>query len=215
MAVGVTVSLDELSRLAQQLNNGPARLANAATQAVTRAVRRAEGRAVWRLSAPRKSEGRAQRRTGRAAGSVGSRVATTVGSGNHLEVVGALGMFKSSGTPLYFEVLEKGHGGIRPVRAKVLAIPIGEALTPAGVPRFTPRGAAEFYEHTFWKRSKRGNLTLFGERGGELTPLFLGLRSIKPWPGIGYLRKSAEEQVEPMRKELEDWFVRSFIKERG
>jgi hypothetical protein len=217
MALGLTVDLSELQRLSAQLNNGAARMAAAAGQVMARAVKRAERRAVWRLTAPGKGhvEGRAHRRTGRAAGSVGSRIATASGAGGHLEVVGTLGMFKSGESADYFRVLEEGHGGIRPTRAKVLTIPLEAALTPAGVPRFTARGAAEFYEHTFWHRSKAGKLILFGESGGELTPLFVGVASVGPWKGIGYLSKSAEEQVEPMRAELNDWFARSFIKDRG
>jgi hypothetical protein len=71
---------------------------------------------------------------------------------------------------------------IRPVRAKWLTIPLPAAMTKAGV----PRGAAQsgMWGETFFARSKKGNLILFGKRvaqkgahageaRGDVVPLFV------------------------------------------
>jgi hypothetical protein len=219
MAFGITIDLKQLDELASTIRSGPQRLQRAAVTAMTRAMQRAERRAVFRTTAPggytRHVPDRIHRRTARLSGSIGSRVAATGGA-----IVGALGTFKEAVTPVYFQSQESGHGVILPTGGrKVLTIPLKAALTATGVPRFTARGAAEFYPGgTFWRRSKRGKkrLVLFGVDGsGKLTPLFAGVPSVAATTGIGFIRKSVEEQVEPLRADLTDWFARAFFKDRN
>jgi len=75
-------------------------------------------------------------------------------------------------------VLEDGKV-IRAKRAKVLTIPLRAAQTGTGRSRGTARQVGAGYDSTFWKRSKKGNLILFGVRGKRLTPLFVGKKSVR------------------------------------
>lgn len=70
----------------------------------------------------------------------------------------------------YLPFLYRG-GTIRPKNAKMLAIPIGPALTPAGVPRYaSPRDVVGLFAF----RSRAGNLLLAKREGaGKLTPYFV------------------------------------------
>ena len=66
---------------------------------------------------------------------------------------------------------------IVPRRAKVLTIPLDAAKTAAGVPRWSAREAP--FEDTFWRRTRAGNLILFGKNRGEpIVPLFLGVAQV-------------------------------------
>ena len=71
----------------------------------------------------------------------------------------------------YARIHEFG-GVIRPKRSKHLTIPINEALTPAGVPRYTARqliaspGVGGFSSTFFAKK------TIFGVRSGRAIPVF-------------------------------------------
>jgi hypothetical protein len=69
---------------------------------------------------------------------------------------------------------------ITPKRAKVLAIPILEALTPAGVPRYSsPRNI----KGGFWRKGQSGErLYFYGPKGVTGGPLFLGLKRAKVKP---------------------------------
>ncbi|MEA3367986.1 MAG: hypothetical protein U9R68_07720 [Planctomycetota bacterium] len=85
---------------------------------------------------------------------------------------------------------------IRPKRAKFLAIPIGENLTSAGVPRFdSPRDVPD----GFFFRSKAGQL-LFGHRKGKTSrarvrPLFV-LKKEVTVHGTGALLDGVEESLD-------------------
>ena len=77
---------------------------------------------------------------------------------------------------------------IRPKKRKYLTIPLDAALTPTG----TLRGSAQsgVWGETFFQRSKRGNLILFGKRvaqrgaragqaRGKIVPLFLLVKKVE------------------------------------
>jgi len=96
--------------------------------------------------------------------------------GNHLRnIEGAVGA-----TAKYAARHEKGSpGGQRPPGARTAhaAIPLRAAMTPSGVPRIKPREVP----HSYFIRSKRGQLLLMGDVGGVSTPMFLLVR----WENIG------------------------------
>jgi len=82
------------------------------------------------------------------------------------------------GSPVrHIGVLEDG-ATIKPVTKKVLTIPLPAARTKAGKSRGGARQVGARYEASFWKKSKRGNLILFGKQGRRLTPLFLGIKRV-------------------------------------
>lgn len=71
---------------------------------------------------------------------------------------------------------------IRPVRAKMLAIPLPAALKPSGVPKGAPRTGP--WGDTFIAKTRSGNLMIFGKKAyskgarqgqthGKIVPLFL------------------------------------------
>jgi hypothetical protein len=77
---------------------------------------------------------------------------------------------------------------IRPVTAKYLTIPLPDAVTRAGVLRGSARSG--MWGETFFARSKKGNLILFGKRiamkgkhtgeaRGNIVPLFLLVKQVK------------------------------------
>ncbi len=77
---------------------------------------------------------------------------------------------------------------IRAKTGKFLAIPMDAAKTPAGVARGAPRSGV--WGETFFRRTDKGNLILFGKRvaqkgahagqtRGGITPLFLMVKQVK------------------------------------
>lgn len=76
------------------------------------------------------------------------------------------GMLAGQGLP--YGPLQEFGGTIVPVNGTYLTIPIGEALTPAGVPRFSALEAEDAGYSTFIK----GRI-IFGVKDGTLYPLFL------------------------------------------
>ena len=103
-----------------------------------------------------------------------------------------LGILTQNETLVYGPLQEFG-GTVRPVRAKKLTIPTEFAKTPAGVPRFTARGAQSEYD-TFIATSKAGNLLIFGRPhgGGDTVPLFV-LVDQATVPAAHYLGSTVEE----------------------
>jgi hypothetical protein len=132
-----------------------------------------------------------KRRTGNLAKSLGWRVDKDQ-NGNWEGIIGSGATLKTN-RMIYANILETG-GVIRPVTAKMLAIPIGEALTPAGVARFKPREITSQggYEKSFIRRSKSGNLLLFGARGKSITPLFV-LKDSVTIPEFRYMAITVEQ----------------------
>lgn len=98
-----------------------------------------------------------------------------------------------TGTPTpYARTIEHGTeglpgGAITPRLSKVLTIPLDAAKTASGKPRGTAREVGAKYEDTFWARTGRGNLILFGvevrirqgRRDDRITALFLGVESVE------------------------------------
>lgn len=120
-------------------------------------------------------------RSGHLRNSIGSYV-----FGRQDEIVGRVGSGVRTGQPVkYANILEKG-GIIKPVRAKMLAIPIGTALTPAGVPRFTPN---DLRGESFIARSRNNNLIIFRKSGKNILPMFVLKKQVKI-PAFYYLSKS-------------------------
>jgi len=103
----------------------------------------------------------------------------------------------SVGTPSPAAPTHEAGAVIRPRRARLLTIPLDAAQTGAGVARFTARGAARQFDATFWQRSRAGNLILFGKRGDQLVPLFLGLRKVTI-PQRSFMEPALEREREGM-----------------
>lgn len=86
------------------------------------------------------------------------------------------------GGGLPYPPIHEYGGTIRPVNAQMLAIPIGEALTGAGVARFGPRDIeAAGYDSSFVVKaeySHGGQAIIYGKRGGEIVPLFVLVSSV-------------------------------------
>jgi phage gpG-like protein len=130
-----------------------------------------------------------KRRTGNLAKSMGWRIDKVneipegiIGSGASLNI----------NRMVYANIHETG-GVITPKRAKMLAIPIGRALTRAGVARFKPREITSAgYDNSFIRRTNSGNLILFGTKGSKLIPLFVLKDSVKI-PARRYMSITAEE----------------------
>lgn len=81
-------------------------------------------------------------------------------------------------------------GAIKPKRGRFLTVPLPEALTPAGRPRFEPRLVRR--EGRFY--TSEGDLTriskgvIFAERGGKWRPIYV-LKSRVKFPGrLGFIK---------------------------
>lgn len=81
------------------------------------------------------------------------------------------GLLVGQGLP--YAPLQEFGGTIFPTKGTYLTIPIGEALTPSGVPRFTALEAEDAGYSTFIK----GRI-IFGVKDGVLYPLFLLVTSV-------------------------------------
>lgn len=101
------------------------------------------------------------------------------------------GMVASQGLP-YGPAQEFG-ATIFPVNAQFLTIPLDEALTAAGVPRFSAREA----EDAGYKTFIRGRI-IYGLKDGILYPLFLLVSSvtIPARPFVGPVLKANQSYVE-------------------
>lgn len=81
------------------------------------------------------------------------------------------GLLVGQGLP--YAPMQEFGGTIVPVRAQFLTIPIGEALTPSGVARFSAPEA----ESAGYKTFVRGHI-LYGVKDGQLYPLFILATSV-------------------------------------
>jgi phage gpG-like protein len=143
------------------------------------------------------------RRTGNLARSMGFRIERDA-SGVIESQIGSGASLKTARMS-YANIHETG-GTIRPVRAKMLAIPIGEALTPAGVARFTPRGIERAgYDGSFVRKSRMGNLILFGKVGSgiglRVVPLFL-LKDKVNIPARKYMSRTVEQTKDQVVQDI-------------
>jgi hypothetical protein len=109
------------------------------------------------------SGGILHRRTGNLARSMGYRIEEE--EGNLVAIIGSGASLKAD-RMIYANIHETGKT-IKPINAQMLAIPIGQALTPAGVARYKPRDIDGFIA-----RSKAGNLILF-KKGNPPIPMFV------------------------------------------
>lgn len=90
---------------------------------------------------------------------------------------GVVGVRPGSAVEDYKWLLTDEEKVIRPKQAKFLAIPIGEGLTPSGVPRFaSPRQVPD----GFFVKTKGGSLLFGYKRGkkGKFRPLFTLVKSV-------------------------------------
>jgi len=89
--------------------------------------------------------------------------------------LGYVGVGENSAVKEYAWLLGRKGKTIPAKNAQVLAIPVGEALTAKGAPRYaSPRDVGD----GFWFKSKAGNV-LFGRKAGDgLQILFIGKKSV-------------------------------------
>lgn len=114
--------------------------------------------------------------------------------------VDAQGVSGQVGTNVPYLYFQYTGGTIRPRNARNLAIPIGNALTPAGVPRYaTPRQIPDLI---FIPRTRAGNTILaLRKPGGGIDPLFV-LKKQVTIPPHDFLTKPAETLELTLKKEI-------------
>lgn len=154
-----------------------ARIAALGERAKTEVVRELTETSVFALRAARaNATTRLHRRTGRLAASITTRVDTTP-AGAELHLLAGGGVVR------YAHIQDQG-GVIRPIRSKLLAIPIMAGLTGAGVARYaSPRDIPG----GFWlSRGGRPPLFVRPARGGKkgtgrerMDIFFVGVRSVR------------------------------------
>ena len=133
-----------------------------------------------------------KRRTGNLAQSMGFRVEKD-NEGNFEGIIGS-GASLRTARMVYANIHETG-GIIRPKNARYLTIPLPSAQTPAGVGRFTAREVRDGmtgYDGSFFRRSRAGNLILFGTQGNRVIPLFILKQSVTI-PARRYMSVTVEQ----------------------
>lgn len=115
----------------------------------------------------------------------------------------ALFVFVDSTAP-YAAIHETG-GTVRPKRSKFLAIPVGKALTKAGVTKGAFRRPREIH-NLFFTKTKKGNFVLaVARKGGGIEVLFALKRIVKIPPRLGFAKTFKSESrkgLTKLRKEL-------------
>ncbi len=132
-----------------------------------------------------------KRRTGDLARSIGFRIEKNK---EGIESVIGSGASRKTARTVYANIHETG-GTIRPKRARKLAIPIGAALTPSGVARFTPaelKNGSAGYDESFIAKSKAGSLIIYGKKDLKIIPLFI-LKDQAKIPAHKYMAITAEQ----------------------
>ena len=188
----MTIDLRELVALAEGLLRAPAAVAKTTDRLLTKWATIGEGIAKRKVSGDV-----LKHRTGRLTQSISFRV-----EADGLDRVLRLGVLGGPALVLVYAAAHEYGAAITPKRAKVLTIPLDAAKTPSGVPRFTAPEAKDQFEATFWRRSKAGNLILFGVRNGELVPLFLGLTRVD-LPARRFLGQTGDEVFPRLQAELQ------------
>lgn len=121
------------------------------------------------------------------------------------------GMLAGQGLP-YAPIQEFG-GTILPVNGQFLAIPMEDALTPSGVPRFAPRDAESAgYDRVFF--SPIGNqLYMYGVKDGVIHLLFILVRSVtlKPHPFVGPTLDANRTWIEQRLKQAVDEGIKEAV----
>jgi len=111
-----------------------------------------------------------------------------------------VGVRPGSAVDKYKWLLSDEQMTIRPKRAKFLTIPIGEGLTPGGVPRFaSPREVSD----GFFIKTK-GSLLFGRKRGkkGKFRALFVLVKSVFV-QGSGALYDGVTDSLDDMNKEIQ------------
>lgn len=143
-------------------------------------------------------------RSGRLRASIGSKVEFR---SNDLALVLSAGGAKGGGVVRYAALQEFG-GTVRPTRAKWLAIPVGPALTGAGVPRYPgPRSVPGL---SFVKSRSSQTAVLVSRETGQV---FYVLKKSVRIPAHMYLTRGRDRAVLELRRELPVTVRTSF--ERG
>jgi len=186
VSIGITAAgRDEIKRL----KGMPSRLARGVEAGMRQAVHAAAG-AVVKHSL---SGGVLRRRTGALARSIAGR---TEGSG--LDIVGLVGV--SKGPAARYAAMLEGGGTIR-MKSKRLAVPVGEALTPTGRPRY-PGGPRTVPGLVMIKRPGRAPLLAMPMGGGQIEPLFV-LKTSVTIRGYHWLSKGMDAAIEPVTNTLQ------------
>lgn len=112
------------------------------------------------------------------------------------------------GTTLkYAPVVEEG-ADIYPKKANgALAIPVGDALTPSGVPRFNWKQRGDIpqqYPDLFMIKSKNGNPLLVRKVGQQIRPMFVLSKHVHI-EGRYFLHKAADIYLPMMEQKITAW----------
>lgn len=205
----LTLDLAPLSELARRFEDAPNRMRTIVRGAMRQGMRRAENRARELVTGDV-----LQVRSGALRRSISSRVDE---SGD--TILGRVGVLKGEKTLAYARAQEEG-ATITPKRAKVLTIPLKAALTPAGVPRFTAREAAEQYL-TFWHKQQDGDLILYGYKGSgknvkekQLVPLFAGVTKVTLKP-TRFLSRAVADTLPSIREDIQRQIVAGLLAQSG
>jgi len=120
----------------------------------------------------------------------------------------SIGTIKRTEALAYAGIHEFG-GTIRPTRSKYLTIPLDRAKTPSGNPRFTAREAEQEFEETWFARSKKGRLMLWGmESDASVYPLFLLVKQVKIKPRP-FVQPAFKEMQHRVRTDIRDVLQRA------
>lgn len=109
------------------------------------------------------------------------------------------------GQPVRYAAIQEHGGIVTPVRGKFLAIPVGPALTPSGVAKFTsPRDVPDLH----YVQSRNGQPMLVklkgkgrGKRAGAIEVWFLLRRSVRI-EGKHYMRDTSAIAIPAVREVL-------------
>ncbi len=141
--------------------------------------------------------------TGQALGTRTGFLKKAVGGWMEGPLDGVVGVREGSGVDKYKWLLGDEQKTITPKRGKFLAIPIGEALTPAGVVK-AKFASPRLVDDGFFIRSK-GKLLFGYKRGkrGKFRPLFVMVKSVLI-QGSGALYDGVMDKVDDIGRAMED-----------
>lgn len=135
---------------------------------------------------------------------------------DYRKITSRIGNRAISGNPVPYDAIQEFGGTIRPKRSKYLAIPIGKALTSAGVARFRPREIERNgYDRSACFRSKAGNLILWGMKDlktkTKVVPLFVLKKSVTI-KASRWMRNTIEEASPLVLNKMEEWMKKELEK---
>jgi phage gpG-like protein len=104
------------------------------------------------------------------------------------------------GSDVEYAAIHETGGIIRPKRARWLTIPFPGAMTQNR--RYGHvRGRARTFSDTFIKRSQRGNLIIFQDRGSEIVPLFILKKRVRI-PKRPYMEPAIRARMPRMQHQI-------------